>query len=357
MRIACIPGDGIGPEVLSASMPVLALAASRLGVELDPIELDWGGERYLRTGAAMPADALQVVRSCEAVMFGAVGRPDVPDHVLVRGLIIALRQELDLAVNLRPVRSWRGVPSVLRDAGGIDLVIIRENTEGEYVGVGGRVQRGLGGELGLEVAVHSQPVIERLARFAFDTARTRRRRLSLVTKSNAMYHGYTLWDEVVKEVASDYPDVAYERVLVDAMAARMVQSPKSLDVLLCSTLFGDILSDLAAALVGGLGMAPSANILPGSSPGVFEPVHGSAPDIAGRGVANPVACLLSGALMLAQVGLLPAADSVRAAVATALSDPAHLTPDLGGTASTGILAGAVLLALQAQRDNQPVPAA
>ena len=356
MRIACIPGDGVGPEVLTASLPVVALAASRHGVELDLVELDWGGERYLRTGVAMPAESLDVVRSCDAVMFGAVGRPDVPDHVLVRGLIIALRQELDLAVNLRPVRSWHGVPSVLRDAGGIDLVIVRENTEGEYVGVGGRVQRGLGGELGLEVAVHSQPVIERLARFAFDTARTRRRRLSLVTKSNAMYHGYTLWDEVVDEVATDYPDVVFERVLVDAMAARMVQSPRSLDVLLCSNLFGDILSDLAAALVGGMGMAPSANILPGSSPGVFEPVHGSAPDIAGRGIANPVACLLSGALMLEHAGLLPAAESVRAAVATALSDPSHHTPDLGGTAGTATLAEAVLTTLEAQRVDQPVPA-
>ena len=355
MRVACVAGDGVGPEVVAATVPVLVAAAAAAGTELEVVDLDWGGERHLRLGQPMPDDAADVLRTYVAVLFGAVGRPDVADHVLVRGLIIALRQELDLAVNLRPVRSWEGVPSVLRDAGGIDLVIVRENTEGEYVGVGGRVRRGLGGQLGLEVAVHSEAVIERLARYAFELARSRRGRLSLVTKSNAMAYGYTLWDEVVAAVAGEHPDVECEHVLVDAMAARMVRSPQSLDVLLCSNLFGDVLSDLAAALVGGLGMAPSANVLPGASPGLFEPVHGSAPDIAGRGVANPVACLLSGALLLDHVGLPAAGASVRAAVAVALRDPATHTPDLGGTGTTQGLAQAVLSALD-DPDRSPAPA-
>ena len=207
MRVACVAGDGVGPEVVAATVPVLVAAAAAAGTELEVVDLDWGGERHLRLGQPMPDDAADVLRTYVAVLFGAVGRPDVADHVLVRGLIIALRQELDLAVNLRPVRSWEGVPSVLRDAGGIDLVIVRENTEGEYVGVGGRVRRGLGGQLGLEVAVHSEAVIERLARYAFELARSRRGRLSLVTKSNAMAYGYTLWDEVVAAVAGEHPDV------------------------------------------------------------------------------------------------------------------------------------------------------
>jgi tartrate dehydrogenase/decarboxylase/D-malate dehydrogenase len=354
VRIACIAGDGVGPEVVDATVPVLTAAAAAAGTVLEFIDLDWGGERHLRHGQPMPDDAVGVVRTCAGVLFGSVGRPDVPDHVLVRGLIIALRQELDLAVNLRPVRSWDGVPTVLRDGSGIDLVIVRENTEGEYVGVGGRVRRGIGGQLGLEVAVHSEAVIERLARYAFDLARSRRGRLSLVTKSNAMAYGYTLWDEVVAGVAGDYPDITCEHVLVDAMAARMVQKPQSLDVLLCSNLFGDVLSDLAAALVGGMGMAPSANVLPGASPGLFEPVHGSAPDIAGCGVANPVACLLSGALLLDHVGLAPAGNAVRTAVAVALRDRATHTPDLGGTGTTQGLSKSVLSALN-DPDQSSVP--
>lgn len=353
MKIGCVPGDGIGPEVVAATLPVLRAAAASAGTELSVVDLDWGGERHLRLGRPMPEDAVALVGSCAALLFGAVGRPDIPDHVLVRGLIIALRQELDLAVNLRPVRSWEGVSTVLRDPAGIDLVIVRENTEGEYVGVGGRVRRGLGGQLGLEVAVHSEAVIERLARYAFELAGSRRGRLSLVTKSNAMAYGYTLWDEVVTAVADEHPHVEFQHVLVDAMAARMVQAPQSLDVLLCSNLFGDVLSDLAAALVGGMGMAPSANVLPGSKPGIFEPVHGSAPDIAGRGVANPVACLLSGALMLDHVGLPKAGDAVREAVGIALRDPGNHTPDLGGIGTTQGLSDAVLSALD--HASHPIP--
>jgi tartrate dehydrogenase/decarboxylase/D-malate dehydrogenase len=343
VHVAVIPGDGVGPEVVSATVPVLGAAISAEGGSLETTELDWGGERYLREGAAMPADGAGIVTKADAVLFGAVGRPDVPDHELVWGLIIALRQQLDLAVNVRPVRSFPGVPTKVRDTDGVDLVIVRENTEGEYVGAGGLAHAGTGHDLGIEVAVHSRRVIERAAQHAFGLAARRSGRLCLVTKSNAMRYGYPLWDRVVREVGEQHPDVELEIVLVDAMAARMIQAPRSLDVLLAGNLFGDILSDLAAVLAGGMGMAPSANILPGADvPGLYEPVHGSAPDITGKGLANPVACMLSGALLLEDLGHHQAAGRIRDAVADALQDPAHHTPDLGGHATTADLASAVL---------------
>ncbi|GAA1987417.1 tartrate dehydrogenase [Terrabacter lapilli] len=343
VRLAAIPGDGVGPEVVAATLPVLETALKSQGEVLEVTELDWGADRFVREGAAMPVDAAETVRRHDAVLFGAVGRPDVPDHELVWGLIIGLRQQLDLAVNIRPVRAFEGVPSRVKDVEGVDLVIVRENTEGEYVGAGGLAHAGTGHDLGIEVAVHSRRVIERAAEHAFTLAEQRRGRLSLVTKSNAMRHGYPLWDAVVREVAERHPDVELEVVLVDAMAARLVQSPHSLDVLLAGNLFGDILSDLAAVLAGGMGMAPSANVLPGGSvPGIYEPVHGSAPDIAGKGIANPTACLLSGAMLLEDLGHTRAAASVRTALAAALRLPHHHTPDLGGSASTSQLATAVL---------------
>jgi tartrate dehydrogenase/decarboxylase/D-malate dehydrogenase len=347
VALAVIPGDGVGPEVVAVTVPVLDAALRAVGTSLSVTELDWGGERFLREGAAMPADAADLVRRHDAVLFGAVGRPDVPDHELVWGLIIGLRQQLDLAVNVRPVRAFPGVPTKVRDTDGVDLVIVRENTEGEYVGAGGVAHAGSGHDLGLEIAVHSRRVVERAARHAFELATRRRGRLSLVTKSNAMRHGYPLWDRVVREVGEDYPGVELEIVLVDAMAARVIQDPRSLDVLLAGNLFGDILSDLAAVLAGGMGMAPSANVLPGGDvPGVYEPVHGSAPDIAGRGVANPVACLLSGALLLEDLGHHDAATAVRDAVAWTLTDPKHHTPDLGGDATTADVGSAVLTRME-----------
>ncbi len=350
VRVAAIPGDGVGPEVVSVTLPVLAAALAADGVDLETTELDWGGERFLREGAAMPADAARRVRQFDAVLFGAVGRPDVPDHELVWGLIIGLRQQLDLAVNIRPVRAFPGVPTRVRDTEGVDLVIVRENTEGEYVGAGGLAHAGTGDDLAVEVAVHSRRVVERAAHHAFGLAGRRTGRLALVTKSNAMRHGYPLWDRVVREVGEAYPDVELETVLVDAMAARMVQDPHSLDVLLASNLFGDILSDLAAVLAGGMGMAPSANVRPErDAPGVYEPVHGSAPDIAGRGLANPVACMLSAAMLVEDLGHAAAAGRVRAAVAEALTDPTHHTADLGGHATTAELGSAVLRRMENQR--------
>ncbi|MBC9823085.1 isocitrate/isopropylmalate dehydrogenase family protein [Terrabacter sp. MAHUQ-38] len=343
VRLAVIPGDGVGPEVVAATVPVLRAALEQQGDRLETTELDWGGERFLREGAAMPADGASTIRAHDAALFGAVGRPDVPDHELVWGLIIGLRQQLDLAVNIRPVRAFPGVPSKVRDVEGVDLVIVRENTEGEYVGAGGLAHAGTGHDLGIEVAVHSRRAIERAAEHAFSLAEQRTGRLALVTKSNAMKHGYPLWDAVVREVGERHPDVELEVVLVDAMAARMVQQPRSLDVLLAGNLFGDILSDLAAVLAGGMGMAPSANILPGGDvPGVYEPVHGSAPDIAGRGIANPSACILSGAMLLDDLGHEAAAKAVREALAATLTTPVNHTPDLGGSASTSQLGAAVL---------------
>lgn len=349
MRLACIPGDGIGPEVVAASLPILETAATLQDESLEVVELDWGAEYYLRTGAAMPADAVDELHMCDAVLFGAVGHPDVPDHELVWGLIIALRQQLDLAVNLRPVRHWPGVPSVVTSAPGTDLLIVRENTEGEYSGAGGRAHRGRSGDVAVEVAVHSREVIERAAHFAFEQAAARQGRLTLVTKSNAMRHGFTLWDEVVADVAAGHPHVEYDAMLVDAMAARLIQHPAEFDVLLCSNLFGDILADLAAVLAGGLGMAPSANVRPGARPGIFEPVHGSAPDIAGRGIANPVAFLLSGGLMFDHVGMPAAGDALRDAIAGTLKDPATHTPDLGGSCTTEGLADAIRSTLIRER--------
>jgi tartrate dehydrogenase/decarboxylase/D-malate dehydrogenase len=350
LRIAAIPGDGIGPEVTEASLPVVLAAAASAGASLSVNRFDWGGERYLSDGAAMPADAAALLRGYDAVLFGAVGRPDVPDDELIWGSILRLRQELGLSVNLRPACSFPGVPGALRAAGPIDLLVVRENTEGEYAGIGGVAHCGHAAETAIEVAVHTRGAVEATATVAFRAAKRRRRSLTLVTKSNALRHGYALWDRVVDDVAGRFPEVAYRKLLVDATAARLVQRPEEFDVLLCSNLFGDVLSDLAAALCGGLGMAPSANLRPGHRPGIFEPVHGSAPDIAGQGIANPVAYLLSAAMMFDQLEVGDAAGALRKGLAAVLADPACRTPDLGGTATTKELAESILASV---RDGAP----
>jgi tartrate dehydrogenase/decarboxylase / D-malate dehydrogenase len=343
LRVAVIGGDGIGPEVTAATLPVLSAAAALDGVVVATEQFDWGGDRYLRTGRAMPEDGADRLRGFDGVLFGAVGRPDVPDHELIWGLILGLRQQLGLALNLRPAQFWPGARSPLARPEGIDLLIVRENTEGEYAGIGGRSQQGRPGEVAVEVAVHSRTAIENIARFSFELARRRRGGLALVTKSNVLRYGYTLWDEVTGQVADGYPDVAYEVVLADAMAARMVERPAGLDVVLCGNLFGDVLSDLACSLTGGLGLAPSANVpYDRSAPGVYEPVHGSAPDIAGRGIANPCACALSAAMLADDLGLPRAGAAIRAAVAATLARPQGRTPDVGGTATTSDVAAALL---------------
>jgi len=354
LRLAAIGGDGIGPEVVSATLPVIAEAAACEDVRVEVTELDWGGERLLRTGEAMPADAIEVVCGHDAVLLGSVGHPQIAPEVSVWTLVLSLRKALDLYVNLRPVRSFPGVPSRIREAEGVDFVVVRENTEGEYTGAGGRVHQGSLDEVATDVAVHSRRAILRVARYAFELARARGQALTLVTKSNVSRYGYALWDEVVYELGErEFGDVRLEKSYVDAMAARLIERPGSLGVLLCSNLFGDILSDAAAPLIGGLGMAPSANLAPDSDrPGLFEPVHGSAPDIAGLGIANPLACLLSGGMLLRFCGLARAADALERAIARALSGGQAKTRDIGGRASTIEAADAVRVALAAGEEDR-----
>ena len=354
LKLAIIGGDGIGPEVVEAALPAIIDAAATQGVEVAVTELDWGGDRLLRTGAAMPVDATEIVRAHDAVLLGAVGHPALTPYDSVWSLVLPLRKALDLYVNLRPVRAWKGVESVVKNVEATDFVVVRENTEGEYAGIGGRVHSGSDSEIATDVAVHSRRAIARVARHAFDLARGRGQRLTLVTKSNISRHGYALWDEIVDELgATEYPDVPLEKTFVDAMAARLIQHPTSLGVLLCSNLFGDILSDGAAPLAGGLGMVPSANVSPDTdSPGVFEPVHGSAPDIAGKGIANPMACVLSGAMLLRANGLAAAARALEDAVGVAVQVDEGRTPDIGGRATTRSAGEAVCVALRSVQDRE-----
>jgi tartrate dehydrogenase/decarboxylase/D-malate dehydrogenase len=289
----------------------------------------------------MPADALDVVREHDAVLLGAVGHPSVPDHVSLWGLLLPLRQGLDLWANIRPARLLEGVPSPLAGSPAVDMLFVRENTEGEYSGVGGRAHTGLPHEVGIETAVFTREGVRRVVEHAFELAEQRSKRLTSATKSNASRYGYVLWDEVVEEVAAEHPDVQVERALVDALAARMVGNPLSLDVVVASNLFGDVLTDIAAVLQGGMGMAASASVAPGSgTPGVFEPVHGSAPDIAGKGLANPVGAIWSASLMLDHLGEAEAAARLLRAVEAVCKDGPR-TRDIGGQASTSEVGDAV----------------
>jgi tartrate dehydrogenase/decarboxylase/D-malate dehydrogenase len=336
-RVAVIPGDGAGPEVVAEARK----AVDALTLELEWRVLDWGTARYRSLGAMMPRDALDVLRRYDAVLLGAVGDPSVPDHVTLWGLLLPLRQGLDLWANLRPAKLLDGVPTPLAGRPAVDMLFVRENTEGEYAGVGGRAHEGLELEVGLETSVFTRAGVRRVVAHAFELAERRRGLVTSATKSNASRYGYVLWDEVAAEVAAEHPEVRYERVLVDALAARMVRDPASVDVVVASNLFGDILTDLAAALQGGMGVAASASVAPGSAtPGIFEPVHGSAPDIAGRGIANPVGAIWSAALMLEHVGEPAAAERLLEAV-EAVCRAGVRTRDLGGTATTAEVGDAV----------------
>jgi tartrate dehydrogenase/decarboxylase/D-malate dehydrogenase len=344
-QIAVIAGDGIGKEVIPAGIRVLSSVC-----DLEFHELGWGSDLYLRTGAMMPEDGLHVLEDFDAIYLGAVGVPEVPDHVTLWGLLLPIRKALELSVNVRPVNLLRGVRGPLAGRGpdDIDMLFIRENTEGEYSGAGGRVHTGTPLEVAVEVPVFTRAAIERTVRYAFDRARERSGSLTSVTKSNASRYTYVLWDEVVEDVHQEYADVVMDRVLVDAMAARMVLRPDAVDVVVGSNLFADILTDLGAALQGGLGLAASGNIDPtGRHPSLFEPVHGSAPDIAGKGVANPMGAILSGAMMLRHLGELSAAQRIEAAVAQVTERGDALTADLGGTASTAEVTDAVMAAVAA----------
>ncbi len=349
LKIAVIPGDGIGGEVVAAGLRVLdALAAEpESGFAPEYTHFPWGCEYYLREGVMMPADGLKTLLPFDAIYFGAVGWPGVPDHISLWGLRLAICQGFDQYANIRPVRLLEGVESPLRHATRetMDWVVVRENTEGEYAGVGGRnfAGRGLGKEIAVQAGLFTTEGCERIIRYAFDLARTRpRKKVTSVTKSNAQQYGMVLWDEVFARVAADYPDVETEQWLVDAMAARFVLKPETLSVVVASNLFADILSDLGSALAGSLGIAASANLDPQRRyPSMFEPVHGSAPDIAGQGIANPIGAIWSAALMLEHLDLPDAAIRVMTAIEAATA-AGKVTPDLGGSYTTDEATAAII---------------
>jgi len=343
-KIAVIAGDGVGPEVVAEGLKALRGAHPDTLVE----EFPWGSAFYQRSGLMMPEDALETLKTFDAIYLGAIGWPNVPDHVSLWNLLFPIRKAFDQYVNLRPVKLLPGIRSPLGRVTDdqIDMLFVRENTEGEYSGAGGRIHLGLPFEVAVEVPIFTRAAIERVARVAFGLAMGRRKALVSVTKSNASRFGYVLWDEVVSQVSAEFPEVQMERVLVDAMAARMILRPDSVDVVLASNLFGDILTDLAAALQGSMGVAASANLNPERRfPSLFEPVHGSAPDIAGKGLANPIGAILSAALMLRHLGDAEGAASIERAVALVTQRREILTPDLGGRAKTADVGDAVLARL------------
>jgi tartrate dehydrogenase/decarboxylase/D-malate dehydrogenase len=338
-KIASIPGDGIGNEVIPAGMEVLRKLASVEEFEIHFTGFDWSSERYKKTGAYIPPGGLEELKRFDAIFFGAVGAPDVPDHVSLWDLRLAICQGFDQYANVRPTRVLPGVKAMVPD---LDWVIVRENSEGEYSGSGGRVHRGLPDEIATETSVFTRKGVERIHRFAFElAARRKKKHLTLVTKSNAQRHGMVLWDEVFFEVAREYPQVATQRVLVDAMTTVMVLKPASLDTIVASNLHADILSDLAAALAGSLGIAPTANLNPERRfPSMFEPIHGSAFDITGKGIANPIATFWTASMMLEHLGEAKAAARLMQAI-EAVTASRVFTPDLGGTARTADVTKAV----------------
>jgi len=350
-RIAAIGGDGIGPEVIAAGLQALEVCAERDGgFRLDVESFDWGSDYYRKHGVMMPSDGADQLRAFDAIYFGAVGAPDIPDHLTLWGLRLAICQPLDQYANVRPTRILPGIVSPLRHVSGpeLDWMIVRENSEGEYSGVGGRVHKGLPEEVATDVAMFTRAGVTRIIRYAFEIARSRPRKLlTVVTKSNAQRHGMVMWDEIAAEVAEGFPDVTWDKMLVDAMTMRMTLKPETLDTIVATNLHADILSDLAAALAGSLGIAPTANLNPErKTPSMFEPIHGSAFDITGKGIANPVATFWTGAMMLDHLGEAKAAARLMRAVERVTADPALHTPDLGGKATTRQVTDAVCEALR-----------
>ncbi len=353
-KIAAIPADGIGPEVIEAGTRVLQALAERVGdIAFDIETFDWGTDYYKHHGVMMPVDGLEMLKAFDAIYFGAVGAPDVPDHITLWGLRLNICQSFDQYANVRPTRILPGVQSPLRDveAGDLDWVIVRENSEGEYAGHGGRTHRGLPEEVATEVSIFTRVGVERIMRFAFELAQSRPRKLlTVVTKSNAQRHGMVMWDEIAAEVAENYPDVTWDKMLVDAMAVRMTLDPESLDTIVATNLHADILSDLASALAGSIGVAPTANVDPERRfPSMFEPIHGSAFDITGKGIANPIATFWSGAQMLEHLGEKAAAERLMHAV-DAVSAKGIKTPDIGGAATTKEVTDAVIGAIRGSNE-------
>jgi tartrate dehydrogenase/decarboxylase / D-malate dehydrogenase len=354
-KIAAIPGDGIGKEVIAAGLEVMDVLAKRDGgFTFAVTHFDWGSDYYKKHGIMMPADGLKALKPLDAIYFGAVGAPDVPDHVTLWGLRLAICQPFDQYANVRPTRILPGIESPLRGvtAKNLDWVIVRENSEGEYAGQGGRSHRGLPEEVATDVAIFTRSGVARIMRFAFKLARSRPRKLlTIVTKSNAQRHGMVMWDDIAMEVAAEFPDVTWDKMLVDAMTVRMTLKPDTLDTIVATNLHADILSDLASALSGSIGLAPTANLNPERTfPSMFEPIHGSAFDITGKGIANPVGSFWSAVMMLDHLGEANAAKRLMRAIERVTADPAMHTPDLGGTATTAKVTTAVCEALRT--DNQ-----
>jgi tartrate dehydrogenase/decarboxylase/D-malate dehydrogenase len=344
-RIALIPGDGIGQEVIPPATAVLDAVGRRHGISFTYDEFDWSCERYAHEGAMMPADGLDRIRSHDAILLGAVGWPGVPDHVSLWGLLIPIRRAFAQYVNLRPIAVLEGVPSPLSGArpGEVDFVVVRENAEGEYSEIGGRMNRGLPSELAVQEAVFTRTGIARIADFAFTLAGSRRKHVTSATKSNGIVHTMPFWDEVVAERAAAHPGVELRSEHIDALAAKLVLRPADFDVIVASNLFGDILSDLAAAVAGSIGIAPSGNLNPEREfPSMFEPVHGSAPDIAGKDLANPLGAIWSASMLLDHLGHPEAGAEVLDAVRAQLAEGHVRTRDMGGTAGTAEFTRALL---------------
>ncbi|MFJ9381778.1 tartrate dehydrogenase [Streptomyces sp. NPDC101455] len=344
-RIALIPGDGIGAEVVPAARRVLDAVTARHGIALAYDSFDWSCERYVAEGAMMPPDGLDRIRAHDAILLGAVGYPGVPDHVSLWGLLIPIRRAFRQYVNLRPIRVFDGVPSPLREArpGDVDFVVVRENVEGEYSEIGGRLNRGFPEEMAVQEAVFTRAGVTRVLDYAFELAARRGGKVTSATKSNGIVHTMPFWDELVTERAAAFPQVAWDQEHIDALAAKFVLDPARFDVVVASNLFGDILSDLAAAIAGSIGIAPAANLNPEREfPSMFEPVHGSAPDIAGLGIANPLGAIWSAAMMLDHLGHAEAAKDVTDAIAAVLAKTDVRTPDLSGTATTAELTDKLL---------------
>ncbi len=346
-RIAVLPGDGIGLEVTPAGVSVLEAAASRYGLDLELVNFEWGADYYFEHGRMMPEDALDQLAAFDAILLGAIGHPQVQDNITLNGLLLPIRRRFDQYVCERPAKLYAGVRSPLADKapGSIDMVVVRENTEGEYSQIGGSLYKDFPDEVAIQTSVFTRKGCERIIRHAFELARKRngKKRVASITKSNAQGYSMVLWDRCFAKVAEEFPNIETESILVDAAAMNFVRRPESFDVVVGSNLFGDILSDLSAMITGSMGLAPSSNVDPTrNGPSMFEPVHGSAPDIAGKGIANPLAMILSVWMMLDFLGHAEAARDVEAAVAAVLAEGTALPADLGGSASTSAVTDAVL---------------
>ena len=350
-KIATIPGDGIGKEVVPPAIDVLETVGAKFDISFDWTHLDWSCEVYHRTGRMMPEDGLASISDHDAIFLGAVGFPGVPDHVSLWGLLIPIRREFQQYVNLRPVRLFEGVPAPLADRrpGDIDFMIVRENNEGEYSEIGGRLYEGTDNEMVVQETVFTRRGVDRILKFAFDLAQSRpAKHLTSATKSNGIIHTMPYWDERFRTMAESYPEISTDQFHIDILTAHFVRNPNWFDVVVGSNLFGDILSDLGPAVTGTIGIAPSANLNPERNfPSMFEPVHGSAPDIAGKGIANPIGQIWSGAMMLDHLGHTDAAAAIVGAIERVLAARESLTPDMGGNATTAELGRAIAQAVKA----------